>query len=331
LSVRGREDFEHFDVTRRGKIVTAKILVTGASGNVGREVVSSLLTRGAAVRVAVLDTDDASKVSGETVEKVRFDFGAPETWGPALAGVERMFLMRPPAIADVARYVNPVVDAAQAAGVQQIAFLSLLGVNPRTPHWQVEQKLQASSVPYTLLQPSFFMQNLNTFYAAGIRERDEIYLPAGRGKTSFVDVRDIGAAAAVVLTQPGHTGRAYELTGPEALDYTQVADIFTRVLGRQIRYARPTPAEYARRLREQGYADEFVQVQGMLYFPVRMGWGAKITPEVAQLLGRRPYAMAQYVADYADCWRPALSHAPAERPERRWQPVAGLMRLLGIW
>ena len=121
------------------------------------------------------------------------------------------------------------------------------------------------------------------------------------------------------------------MTGPEALDYYQVADIFTRVLGRQISYARPTPAEYARRQREQGYADEFVQVQGMLYFPVRMGWGAKITPEVEQLLGRPARDRAQYVADYADCWRPGLSHAPAERSARRWQPVAGLMRLLGVW
>ncbi len=138
-------------------------------------------------------------------------------------------------------------------------------------------------MPYTFLRPSFFMQNLNTFYGEGIRERDEIYLPAGRGKTSFVDVRDIGAAATVVLTQPGHAGKAYELTGPEALDYYRVADIFTRVLGRRIVYTRPTSAEYARRLREQGFAAEFIQVQGMLYFPVSMGWGAKITPEMEQL------------------------------------------------
>jgi len=311
--------------------VTAKILVTGASGNVGREVVKSLLAMGAAVRTTVLDAEDTGKVPGEDVEKVLFDFSKRETWAPALTGIERLFLMRPPAIGDVAQYVNPVVDAAQAAGVQQIAFLSLLGVNPRTPHWQVEQKLLACDVPYTFLRPSFFMQNLNTFYGEGIRERDEIYLPAGRGKTSFVDVRDIGAAAAVVLTQPGHAGKAYELTGPEALDYYQVADIFTRVLGRRIVYTRPTPAEYARRLREQGFPAEFIQVQGMLYFPVRMGWGAKITPEMEQLLGRPPRDMAQYVADYADCWRTARSPAPTERSTRQWQPVGSLMRLLGVW
>jgi len=121
------------------------------------------------------------------------------------------------------------------------------------------------------------------------------------------------------------------LTGPEALDYYQVADIFTRVLGRQIGYARPTPAEYARRQREQGYADEFVQVQGMLYFPVRMGWGAKITPEVEQLLGRPARDRAQYVADYADCWRTARLPSLTERSTRQWQPVGSLMRLLGVW
>ena len=221
--------------------MTAKILVTGASGNVGRELVKSLLAMGAAVRTTVLDAEDAGKVPGEDVEKVPFDFGKPETWGPALAGVERMFLMRPPAIADVARYVNPVVDAAHTAGVQQIVFLSLLGVNPahRTGKWS--RSCWRAACPILSCAPASSCKTSTPSTRQASASAMRFICPLAGAKPASWMCATSGPAAAVVLTQPGHTGRAYELTGPEALDYYQVADIFTCVLGRQISYARPTP------------------------------------------------------------------------------------------
>ena len=218
----------------------------------------------------------------------RFDFGRPETFRPALDGVGKLFLMRPPQISEVERYIFPAIDAAKDAGVKRVVFLSLMGVNPRVPHYKVEEKLVASGIPYTFLRPSFFMQNLDTFYRDDIRLRDELFVPAGGAKTSFIDVRDIGAVAGQVLTEDGHENKAYTLTGSEALDYYEVAHIFTRVQGRRITYRRPTPAEYAARQKALGVADEFVTVMRMLYWTVRLGIGKKVTPDLGELLGRPP-------------------------------------------
>lgn len=271
------------------------------------------------------DDKDAQRAPAD-VERVRFDFGRAETFAPALTGVEKLFLMRPPQISDVERYIHPAIDAAQAAGVKQIVFLSLMGVNPRVPHYKVEQKIIAVGIPHTFLRPSFFMQNLDTVYRDEIRVRDEIFVPAGAAKTSFIDVRDIGAVAGKMLTEPGHEGKAYELTGSEALDYYEVADIFSRTQGRRITYLRPTPAEYAARQAALGVADEFIDVMRMLYWTVRMGIGKKVTPELGELLGRKPITMAQYATDYKE--RFAAANAAEKAAARPLPGINGTPRLL---
>jgi uncharacterized protein YbjT (DUF2867 family) len=197
------------------------ILVTGASGNVGSEIVKLLSEGDFAVRAADRRGGQPGQTLACNVEAISFDFSKPETFGPAFAGVERMFLMRPPAIADVRRRIWPAIDAAQQAGVKHIVFLSLLGAeqNPIVPHYKIEQHILASGVDYTFLRASFFMQNLNTTHRREIQARNELFVPAANGKTSFIDVRDIAAVAALALTQAGHAGRSYDLTGSEALDY----------------------------------------------------------------------------------------------------------------
>ncbi len=287
-------------------MMTNKILITGATGNVGREVVRELHKRGAPIVAAASDQEDARRFFEMETETAYLNFGDSTTYEPALVGVNRLFLMRPPAIADVGRYLHPFVDAAIRAGVNQIVFLSLMGVeqNKRVPHYQTEQYLKASGVPYTLLRPSYFMQNLDTQYRAGIRDRSEIFIPAWWGKTSFIDVRDIGAVAAKVLTEPGHEFKAYALTGEEALNYFQVAKIMTEVLGRKITYRNPSHRKFATRMREQGVSEEFIEVMKMLYWPIRLGLGGGLTSEVFRLLGRKPYTMRQYVSDYAERWIP---------------------------
>ncbi len=303
------------------------ILVTGATGNVGLEVAKELQRRGVPTVAAVFDERDAQRAAERlpAVRTVPFDFGKPETFGPAFAGAEKVFLVRPPQTADVERYLFPAIDAAQAAGVKHIVFLSLMGVNPRVPHYKVEQKLLATGLPYTFVRPSFYMQNLETFYRDDIRVRDEIFLPAGKAKTSFIDVRDIGAVAGMVLTESGHENKAYELTGSEALDYYEVASIFTTVQGRTIRYLRPTPGEYAARQKALGVADEFVKVMRSLYWTVRLGIGKKLTPELGKLLGRPPITMAEYARDFAPQFAAA---SPRERAAARPLPGAAKTNLL---
>jgi uncharacterized protein YbjT (DUF2867 family) len=281
------------------------LLITGASGNVGAEVVRLLRDGGYPVRAAVRTAPAARADDAGGVEQVPFDFAEPATFGPALRGVEKVFLVRPPALADTKRYFTPFIDAARRAGVEQIVFLSLLGAekNAIVPHHAIEAALRASGVPWTFLRPSFFMQNLSTTHRADIRERGEILVPAGNGETSFIDARDIAAVGARVLTESDHLGRAYPLTGGEALGYAAVARIFSEVLGRPIAYRRPSLVAFARQMRRRGLAWSFILVMAGIYTTARLGLAGTVTPDTATLLERAPITMRQFVADYQACWR----------------------------
>lgn len=275
------------------------ILVTGASGNVGREVIRALAGRGASARAAMLNS--AGNPPGMAAEVAPFDFTDPSTFPAAFGGATRLFLVRPPAISNVKRDIQPAIDFAARAGLKQIVFLSLIGAerNRLTPHARIEKLLQKSGVPWTMLRCGFFMQNLDTTHRADIVEHDDIFIPAGGGRTAFIDVRDIGAVAARALTEPGHENQAYSLTGSEALSYAEVAAIMTEELGRPITYSDPSPLAYARRFGERGYARGYVNVMQGVYLTTRLGLAATIYPDAAALLGRPPITLRRYVRDYA--------------------------------
>ncbi len=289
--------------------MSGAILVTGATGNVGREVVAELLRAGLSVRAAVpgRGVEMARERWGGAVEVVRFEFEAPDTFATAFEAVNGVFLMRPPHIAAVKRIMGPAIRHATGDGRPHVVVLSVLGAgnNPLVPHHAMEKLVERSGLPYTLLRPSFFMRNLSTQYLEDIGTRGEIHVPAGRGKTSFIDVRDIAAVAARVMGRPEHFGRAYTLTGGEALDYFAVARVLTAVLGRSVRYANPSPREFRTRLREQGTAEDFVRVLRGIYFTARIGLAARVTPDVELLLGRPPISLDRFVRDHAVVWQNA--------------------------
>jgi uncharacterized protein YbjT (DUF2867 family) len=280
------------------------ILVFGALGNAGAEVVKALQADGASIRAADLDVEAIRKRFGGRVEAVRFDFTDKETFPAAVQGVKGMFLMRPPQISDVERLMFPAIDAAQAAGVQQAVFLSLIGIenNRGVPHYKVEQRLRSSGMNWTFLRASFFMQNFNTTHRQEIKERNEIFVPVGSGKTSFIDVRDIGAVAALALTQPGHAGRAYDLTGPEALDYYEAAERFSQVLGRRITYRNPSLPRFVWISLRSGRPLAMTLVMAWLYRQTRRGMSDQVSGEVQRLLGRPPIPLSQYIEDYRSAW-----------------------------
>lgn len=284
---------------------TDPILVIGATGNVGQEVVRSLHQLGFKARATALNEKDAEKVPEEADEIVFFEFGKAETYPKAFAGVKKMFLMRPPAISDIETYIKPVIDYAAENGVEQIAFLSLVGVEDRTyvPHYKVEQFLKASGVSYTFLRAGFFMQNLSTTHRIDVVEHDDIFVPVGKAKTAFVDARDLGAVAAHVLTTPGHDNTAYDLTGSEALTYDEVAEIFTNVLGRKITYSDPSVFKFAWRMKKRGNPWGYVLVTSGLYFATRRGSAEEISDDVQKLLGREPITMRQFVEDNVAVWQ----------------------------
>jgi uncharacterized protein YbjT (DUF2867 family) len=284
--------------------MNSPILITGATGNVGRELVRILHQKGQAVRAAVISPDEAQQLPAD-VPWVQFDFTDPTTYSAAFDGVKKLFLMRPPHISNVERDMKPAIDYAVASGVKQIVFLSLLGAekNRFVPHATVEALLTTGSVPYTLLRCGFFMQNLSTTHRQDVRDDNNIFIPAGQGKTAFIDVRDIAAVAARVLTQPGHEQQAYSLTGAEALDYGEVAALMTTQLARPVRYSNPHFLRFAWRLWRRGHPFSYVAVITAIYLTTRIGLAETVTPETAVLLNRPPISMQQFITDYASVWQ----------------------------
>lgn len=285
--------------------MSGRVLVTGASGNVGREVVRALAERGERVLAAVYSRSGLGHPAA-WVEPVRFDFADPRTFPEAFGGVDRLFLVRPPAISNVERDIRPAIDYATRAGVRQIVFLSLVGAerNALVPHARIERLLYATGVPWTLLRCGFFMQNLDTTHRADIVAHGDLFIPAGNGRTAFIDTRDIGDVAGRVLVEPGHEGVAYALTGDESLSYGDVAAIMTATLGRPITYSRPSLLAFARRMRQRGHPWGYIGVMVGVYATTRLGRAATVYPDAAALLGRRPRTMGQYVADYAAAFAP---------------------------
>ncbi|MFZ5827316.1 MAG: SDR family oxidoreductase [Bacillota bacterium] len=279
------------------------ILVTGAPGNVGTSVVESLVKKGYQVRVAAWDLSLAHTAFGGSAEYVRFDFEDPGTYAAALDGVKRLFLVRPPHLPDVERQINPFVEAARAAGVKHVVLLSVMGAEHVSilPHARIEKAILASGMAYTFLRPAFFFQNLSTTFRRMIAETGEIALPLGRSRMSWIDSRDIGAAAAIALTRAEHRNRAYTLA-EQAYSVAQLAEAFTSGLGRPIRYPRPSFWAYRRQMRRYGLPEGLVNLTTMMFLIARLGLSAAVPDDLHLILGRRPLGPAEFVRDHAHLW-----------------------------
>lgn len=279
---------------------TRPILITGATGNAGAALLAILAAAGHPVRAAARS---ASRLPPAT-PFAPFDFTDPATFAPALHGVRSVFLLRPPQLSDVRRQFEPFVRAMVQAGVEQVTFLSLIGAqrNRLVPHRAIEERLMASGLGWTMLRCGFFMQNLSEAHRAEIRDLGELIVPAGRGRTSFIDVRDIAAVAARTLTEAGHAGRAYALTGAVALDYFEVASVLSQVLGRPIVYRRPSLLRFVRHNLAQGHPAAYVGVMAAIYTTTRLGMAATVTPDAERLLGRPPRSLRSFAEDHRARW-----------------------------
>ncbi len=277
-----------------------RILVTGASGNVGRPLTAQLRADGQSVLAAVRERDARDGA-------VHFDFTDDTTWPAALEGVDRVFLLRPPPLSDVKTYIRPFIAELERRRVLHVVFLSLMGVNRVMPHWQVEQDLQAagdrSAMGWTLLRPAFFMQNLTGPYRDDICDDDTISQPAGSGAFSFVDAADLAAVAALVLADPApHRSATYPLTGAHAYRYDEVASMLSAAVGRPITYEPGGLLATRREMIAAGSDRTYANVQLAINLTARLGMAAKVTDDLPRLLGRAPTTLQSFIDSHASVW-----------------------------
>ncbi|PCR90214.1 NmrA family NAD(P)-binding protein [Natrinema ejinorense] len=276
------------------------VLVTGATGTVGRHVVDGIrdvpdLAVTAASRDPVRARDRLDCAT------VPFDFTVPATYRDAFADVEALFLVRPPALSRVRRDIVPALAAAVGAGVEHVVFLSVIGAdtNPFVPHARIESWLADAGLETTFLRASFFMQNLSTTHREEIRN-GRLAVPAGNGKTSFVDARDVAAVA--VRTLRTRTTGAYDLTGPEALDYDAVCRQLSAVLDHDVAYTDPSlPRFLVSRYRLEGDLAK-VGVMAAIYTTARLGLADRVTDDVHTVLDRPPIDVRTFARDNRSAW-----------------------------
>ena len=279
------------------------ILVTGASGNAGGAVLKEVLKTNKPVKGMYRSPADAAKASVE-VGAVIADFADRGSLGRALEGVEAVYLVCSP-VRELVELEGNMVDACQAAGVRHVVLNSALGAGDYAksfPSWhrKVEDKLRASGLDYTVLRPNSFMQNILTYYASSIRTEGAFYAAMGNARTSFIDVRDVAAVAARTLTSPGHAGKTYELNGPEALTYGEVAEKITQASGRRVQYVDIPVAQQKQAMLDQRLPDWLATALLDLQAYYTGGKGGEVDDVISTILGRAPRTMDQFLADFAD-------------------------------
>ncbi|MEF2291933.1 NmrA family NAD(P)-binding protein [Virgibacillus dokdonensis] len=283
-----------------------KVLVTGASGNVGKYVVRELLQMGEHVVAAGTNIEKLNLLFGGDVEKVILDFQDLKTYQQALHDVDRLFLMRPPHLGK-ADDLFPFIDAMKQHDIQFVSFLSLMGIERNTipPHHKIEKYIESVGIPYGHIRPGFFMQNISGIHAAEIKEKKQIFIPAGKSKTSFIDAEDIALSVATILHDPGkYENTAHTITGSESLDYYQIADILTKVTGSKITYAKPGFLRYRNYyLKKRRLNKSYVNVTVALYFMTRLCTAKHITTDFTKLTGKQPCTFEDFSRKHIKCFK----------------------------
>jgi len=284
------------------------ILVTGASGTVGREVLSEVRKTGKPVAAMYRSAEDARSAPAGVVTVVA-DFADPNSLQKALRGIEALSLVCSP-IPELVELESNVIDAAKQTGVGHVVLNSALGAGDYAksfPSWhrKVEEKLKACGLAYTIVRPNTFMQNIVAYNAPSIRAQGAFYSAMGDAKISFIDVRDIAAAMAKILAAPAaHAGKIYEWNGPETLNYTEVAALISKVAGRAVQFVNIPEEAQRKAMLDLGMPGW--QVEALLdlqrYYTVERK-GADVTPVLEQVLGRASRGMEQYLSENRDAFR----------------------------
>ncbi|MBV8660157.1 MAG: SDR family oxidoreductase [Burkholderiales bacterium] len=279
------------------------ILITGASGNIGRELVAELKSRELPF---IAGSASGKRIDG--VETRHVDFNDVAGMVEAFTGVDTLFLLLPLTQNKLELARNAVL-AAKQAGVSHIVRASGAGadVNSALPlprlQGQIDQLIIDSGIAYTLLRPNSFMQNFAT-YQQGMVKAGTLYLPYGDAAVSYVDTRDIAAVAATALANPAaHAGQTYMLTGGRAVSTQAAVEALSRATGRTVQYVPVSDDAAVNGMRQAGLPEWMIEIFSSLNALIRAGHTAGVSPDVERVLGRAPIAFETFAADYAAAWR----------------------------
>jgi uncharacterized protein YbjT (DUF2867 family) len=268
-------------------------LVIGANGTVGSALVERLTASGETVRKAT-----------SRATRVQFNLVTHEGISDAFNGVDRAFLLAPPGHTNQDELLIPVIDEAKRADVKKVVLMTAMGANldPNAPLRKTEVHLEQSGLKYNIIRPNWFMQNFNSFWLHGIVNNQTIALPVGTAKGSFIDARDIAEVAAALLLRHDVDNKDFDLTGGEALNHDQVAEILSNETGRSIRFQDISPDELRPGLLGAGLPSNYVEFLLMILGYFKAGYSERTTDAVQTLTGKAPRTFAGYAKDYRGAW-----------------------------
>jgi uncharacterized protein YbjT (DUF2867 family) len=279
------------------------ICVTGASGTLGSEVIRQLELAKAPFRGAYFSNKRAEDARTRGIEAVIIDYNQPETLQVAFQRCDKLFLLGPNVL-NQSELERNAVEAAKVAGVRHIVKQSVMGAVEESyslakVHRPVEKAIESSGLAWTFLRPNSFMQNTVTFMGKTIRAEGVFYSASGQAKISHVDVRDIAAVAVRALTGKNYEGRAYTLSGPEALTYDELASELSKALDRPISHVSLSPSDLRNGMLAEGMPEAMADRMLDLERYFGEGLASRITNDIKQVTGQEPRRFADYVRETA--------------------------------
>jgi uncharacterized protein YbjT (DUF2867 family) len=280
----------------------SNILITGATGNTGSEVIRFLSEMDASDKIfaGIRNIKKAKPVFKDfpQLHYVHFDFEDAGTFDSALADIDRVFLLRPPHISDTDKYIKPLISKIKENNIREIVFLSVQGAEKSKviPHNKIERLIKENNLDYIFLRPSYFMQNLTTTLIDGIRTKREIVLPSGKAKFNWIDIENIGEAAAVLLQNfEEYKNQAYEITGLENENFRKITSLINNTIDNPVRYKSVNPLQFYRIKKQQGMAKGMIVVMILLHYLPRFQKEPKISNFYERLTGKKPTDLKTFI------------------------------------
>ncbi len=280
----------------------SNILITGATGNIGMEVIRFLHKIDTSNRIiaGVRNIEKAKNVFKDypKLDYVHFDFEDFETFDNALTDIDRIFLLRPPHISDIDKYFKPLISKIKKHNISEVVFLSVQGAETSKviPHNKIERLINENRLNYIFLRPSYFMQNLTTTLINDIKTKREIILPSGQAQFNWIDIENIGEAGAILLDKFGdYKNQSFEITGLENESFAGVTSLINKAIENPIRFRNVNPLRFFRIKKRERMVTGMIIVMMLLHFLPRFQKAPRISNFYERLTGKKPTDLKTFI------------------------------------